>query len=124
MSTAIATLHATDQVCASHQVLPFSDIDRAAVERAQVTLRGRLVRVTQSTDYPSVPNVAEISWPGSDQVRWLVWRDADGVWLDELDTQNLTGPGTAADAFNAAIAVLEAEYRAATANLPRGFSRA
>lgn len=75
----------------------FTLADMADLATASRHLRDHhAVRVAQSSDYPSLPDAAEIYWPvcggRGDDVRWLVWRNPAGVWLDELESQMLHGP--------------------------------
>ena len=92
--------------------------DFAAVQTWQSLVRGQGVRVTISGDYPSLPDAGEVSWPWSDEVRWLVWRNVAGVWLEDLESQDLHGPGTVAEALTTVERAIEAERDQMVAGIP------
>jgi hypothetical protein len=73
--------------------LPFLTDDFTARAAFQVEVReqGVWVEITQSLQ--DIPEAVEISWPGDRfDTRWLVWRNSAGVWIDEYDTNDRSGP--------------------------------
>jgi len=101
----------------------FTPADYAILERAYAALRGRAVCVTQAEDYPGLPTVAEVSWPGSStEARWIIYRDGDGAVLDELGGAVARFP-TLQAAVDAITATLDADHRAAVDAIPTTLQR-
>jgi hypothetical protein len=63
----------------------FSAGDNAALERAAFALRPFAMTITVATDYPGRIEVAELSAPAGDEVRWFIYRDGGAIVLDEFD---------------------------------------
>ncbi len=97
---------------------PLTLEDFAAVQAWQSLVRGQGVRVTISSDYPYLPDAGEVSRPWSDEVRWLVWRNVAGVWLEDLEGQDLHGPGTVAEALATVERAIKAEKDEMVAGIP------
>lgn len=117
MNTAGHDASAADPSCLP--ALPFTPADFAAADAAHRSMRAQGVRLGVSGDHPSLPDAGEIYWPGRADVRWLVWRNAAGVWLDELDSQALHGPvATMAEALATAAGIMDAERQAGVDAIP------
>ncbi len=70
--------------------LPLGPEDIAAGQHFQAQTQRLGVWVEVAGDNK---DVLEISWPHDPgDIRWVVWRNAAGCWLDEFDTQNRHGP--------------------------------
>src|SRR6202034_4334223 len=64
---------------------PFTSADRTALAAAVRQLRDQhTVCSLVATEYPTLPDAWQISWPDTDEVRWLVCRNSAGLWLEEL----------------------------------------
>lgn len=90
--------------------LPFTETDFQSAGPGYQRLRSHCARVRIASDYEAIHEAGEICWPYRQDVRWMVWRDTAGVWLDEPDTQKLLGPvATLGEALSAAADIVDAE---------------
>jgi hypothetical protein len=98
---------------------PFTSADRIALAAACRWLRDQYaVRSLVATDYPTLQDAWQISWPGTDEVRWLVCRNSAGVWLEELGWE-IDGPfATTAAALAKVTDTLDAETAVADSAIP------
>jgi hypothetical protein len=98
---------------------PFTSADRAALAAVVRQLWDQYaVCVLVAPDYPTLPDVWEISWPETDEIRWLVCRNSAGVSLEELGW-GIFGPfPTMAAALAKVTDTLDAESAVADAAIP------
>lgn len=104
--------------------LPLTQDEITSAGPGYQRLRDHCVRFGLAGDHLMLPDAGEIRWPFSTEVRWLVWRDALGVWLDEIDRPELDRPAlhgpmaTLNDALHAAADAYDAERQAAIDAIP------
>jgi hypothetical protein len=83
--------------------------------------RPRAMLVAISVQHEVAHEVVQIGLPdaGPFEPRWLVWRDAAGVWLDDMYQERTYGPISAlVRALNRIEAILARELARAVAKLP------
>ena len=92
--------------------LPFTPADFAAADTTHRLMRTQGVRLAIAGDHEAFPAVVEVTTPSDPDTRWMLYRNAAGVWVDELNL-DLNGPwATMAEALAFVTDVLETERQA------------
>jgi hypothetical protein len=95
----------------------FTPVDRSALQRAQDRMRPWLVTVTVAGEYESLAAVAEVSSPAADDVRWVIYRDAEGVLMDDLQSNSAGRYSTVDDAVARVVSTIQAAVTAIPATI-------
>jgi hypothetical protein len=98
--------------------IPFQLEDFQAIVAGARQMREHGVTVRTANDYPSIPDAVEITWPWSDETRWLAGRCSDGIFLDEFLTQDWHVFGTMLETLTTAMEIMADERAAALATIP------
>jgi hypothetical protein len=86
-------------------------------------VRGQGVRVAIAGEHETMPDILEVYSPVTSpwhpaEVRWTGFRDASGVWMDDIETGDRHGPGTMAQMLAEVERTMELERAEAISHIP------
>jgi hypothetical protein len=98
-----------------------SDEDmRIADEWYKRVARPNAMPVFIGIEHEDFPEMLEIGLPGSARYepRWMAWRTVDGVFMEDLPSGQIYGPGTMADALDGVGLIVAGELAHTVSKLP------